>query len=57
MKHDADEIIYMIQDDDYKDLVHLRWGKMRESESDRADVSLKRVPNFPAFKQVYKRVM
>jgi replicative DNA helicase len=48
LMYDADQIIFMVQDDEGENIIRLVWDKMREGDGDRF-MRLVRRPGYPAF--------
>lgn len=52
--YDADQIIFMMRDEKYENLIHLKWAKFREGEMPTAGIQLSKLPGFPGFRNCAK---
>jgi replicative DNA helicase len=48
--YDADQIIFMLRQEKYENLVTLKWAKFREGELPSKGITLSKLDGFPAFK-------
>lgn len=52
--YDADQIIFMLRDEKYENVIHLKWAKFREGEMPTAGIQLSKLPGFPGFRNCAK---
>lgn len=52
--YDADQIVFMMRDEKYENIIHLKWAKFREGEMPSSGIELSKLPGFPGFRNCAK---